>query len=122
MWLPSALRRLRKSFRNLRDRPAKSSTAYRCTDPHCPLWSAHPPSQMMVSSPGNGQVPIDVKALRHEQAKAMAQFHDRLPVISAAHDWEADARFEGLFPAPTDTSVSALGSGPAPFAHRRDEG
>ena len=122
MWLSGALRWPWKLFRNLRHRLDKSSTAFRCTDPHCPLWSAHPASQVMAPPPGNRQVPIDVNALRQEQAEAMARFHDRLPVLSGAHDWEADAWFEGLFPTPTDTTVPALGSGPGPFAVRRDDG
>jgi len=118
MWLPRVLRELCERCRIRRRRSGTNHTAFQCTDPHCSLWSFHRAGLGMNVPEGHGPGAMDVKALRREHAEATARFRGSLPAPSPAHDWDADARFHGLFPTAADTGASAPGQG-GPFSLTR---
>jgi hypothetical protein len=74
----------------------------------CLFWDFHRSGLGRVEAARNTPVAIDVDTLRREHAEAVARFRQPLPVLLPEHDWDADARFHGLFPAPADTEDSRL--------------
>jgi hypothetical protein len=108
MLLRGALEWLRARCKISWRRSAGRHSAFECQDPTCALWTYHRPMTRMDVPVANAPDTINVSALRQEHIAALAGFPGRLPAVLPGHDWDGDARFNGLSPSLSDSTATAL--------------
>lgn len=107
MWLDRALRWFCLHCSHPERLPGETDTDFLCLNTRCLFWDYHRSGLGRLAPEDHVPVAVDVDALRQEHARAIAGFRGRLPELPPNHDWDADAKFNGLFPASGETAGSA---------------